>query len=565
MRTETPQRVSGAFLVLVVAALGASLGGAEKLAPQERCSFVEGSGNLRTIDFGGNPITYVSTPNLVCRDGVRIRADSAVAYQASNYVQLIGTVHFEDPERRMSAASAEYFTTVGRLQGHGGIRVEQKADGGTIRGEEMIYLRAGPERAHDQLDVFGGRPTARLYVRPRASPDSVRGPAAVAAAPPDPQPDRAPVPYDVEANRILIEGDSYFRAVGRVQITREEEISAFGDSVEYDQIAGTLRLTDEARVIMDDRELTASVIQIWLPGEVVSEVVAREHVVLATADVRLEAPLVRVFFTDGVMERLVATPMAAERGSPRGPLPSPSQADSTRPRARAEAFTIVADSLDVLTPGEILERIHAAGDARAESSARDSLNTADTPAIARTDWMEGDTIVARFARVDAAAAAADTAVAQDEHRLERLAAMGSARSLYRIVPNDSARGRGDRRPAIHYVTAAEIVIELDDGVIERMQVSGQTVGVHAEPAGASAAAPVADSAAADTLPADTLPADTLPADALSADALSADTLSTDTLSPDILPADPMPPDRRLPSPPYRSVRAEPGSRRGDRP
>ncbi len=526
MRTGIPQRVSGALWVLAVAALGASLGGAEKLAPQEGCSFVEGSGNLRTIDFGGNPITYVSTPNLVCRDGVRIRADSAVAYQASNYVQLIGTVRFEDLERRMSAASGEYFTTVGRLQGHGGIRVEQKADGGTIRGEEMIYLRAGPERVRDQLDVFGGRPTARLYVRPRASPD--------------PQPDRAPVPYDVEANRILIEGDSYIRAVGRVQITREEELSAFGDSVEYDQIAGTLRLTDEARVIMDDRELTAAVIQIWLPGEVVSEVVAREHAVLATADVRLEAPLVRVFFTDGVMERLVATPMAAERGSPRGPLPPPSQADSTRPRVRAEAFTIVADSLDVLTPGEILERIHAVGDARAESSVRDSLNTADTPAIARTDWMEGDTIVARFARVDAAAAAADTAVVQDEHRLERLAAMGSARSLYRIVPNDSARGRGDRRPAIHYVTAAEIVIELDDGVIERMQVSGQTVGVHAEPTGASTAAPVADSAAAD---------------ALSADALSADTL----------PADPMPPDRRLPSPTYRSARAEPGSRRGDRP
>ena len=530
MRAGTPQRVSGALQVLAVAALGASLGGAEKLAAQEGCSFVDGSGNLRTIDFGGNPITYVSTPNLVCRDGVRIRADSAVAYQASNYVQLIGTVRFEDPERRMSAASAEYFTTVGRLQGHGGIRVERKADGGTIRGEEMIYLRAGPERARDQLDVFGRRPTARLYVRPRASPDSVRGPAAVAAVPPDHQPDRAPVLYDVEANRILIEGDSYLRAVGRVQLTREEELSAFGDSVEYDQIAGTLRLTDEARVIMDDRELTAAVIQIWLPGEVVSEVVALEHAVLATADVRLEAPLVRVFFTDGVMERLVATPIAAERGSPRGPLPPPSQADSTRPRARAEAFTIVADSLDVLTPGEILERIHAAGDARAESSARDSLNTADTPAIARTDWMEGDTIVARFARVDAAAAAADTAVAQDEHRLERLAAMGSARSLYRIAPNDSARGRGDRRPAIHYVTAAEIVIELDDGVIERMQVSGQTVGVHAEPAGASAAAPVADSAAADTLPADL-----------------------------------MPPDSRLPSPPDRSARAEPGSRRGDGP
>ena len=115
----------------------AALGGAG-LAAQQGCSFVEGSGNLSTVDQGSGQITYVSTPNLVCRDGVRIRADSAVAYQASSYVELIGRVRFEDVGQRLTANRAEYFTTVGRLQAHGAAQVEQKDDGSVIKGDEMI-------------------------------------------------------------------------------------------------------------------------------------------------------------------------------------------------------------------------------------------------------------------------------------------------------------------------------------------------------------------------------------------------------------------------------------------
>ena len=150
------------------------LGGGAELAAQQGCSFIEGTGNLSQVNFGGNPITYVSTPNLVCRDGVRIRADSAVVYESSSYVELIGRVRFEDALRRLTATRAEYFTTVGRLQAHGSAQIEQKDDGGVIRGDEMIFLRAGPERARDQVDVSGNRPTvvkysARVAVRRRSA------------------------------------------------------------------------------------------------------------------------------------------------------------------------------------------------------------------------------------------------------------------------------------------------------------------------------------------------------------------------------------------------------------
>src|SRR5690606_1741735 len=67
-----------------------------------------------------------------------------------------------------------------------------------------------------------------------------------------------------------------------------------------------------------------------------------------------------------------------------------------RPHAVAADFEITADSLDVLAPSEALERIFAAGRARSISHGRDSLNADVLPELARTDWLEGDTLVVTF-------------------------------------------------------------------------------------------------------------------------------------------------------------------------
>ena len=459
-----------ARILALVAACGiVSVGDA---AAQRGCEFVEGSGNLRTLDSGSGPITYVSTPNLVCPDGVRIRADSAASFQSSNYVQLFGNVRFEDPDRRMTAQTAEYFTAVGRLQAHGGSQLVQKVDSSAVMGDEMIYDRAGPDRARSQLDVRGGRPTARLYV------SSGRGGAGANA-------ETSGVPYDIAADRIMLEGDSLFRARGGVEIYRND-FQAFGDSVAYDQAAGDLRVMANTRMILNGRELKAEEITAAVPGGVVEEVEARYDAVLTAEDLGLQAPLVRVFFTDGVMERLVAVPITSgvivtDSLPPMGP--SFAEVDSARPVAVADGFEIVADSLDMLAPGEVLERINATGSARAESATRDSLNTPDTPPLARTDWMEGDTIIAIFRRAsqDSVSGATEPDSVREQYRLERLMAVGEARSFYRIEPTDSARARGDRRPAVHYVTAAAITLELDAGAIKKMEVRGQTEGIHAEP------------------------------------------------------------------------------------
>jgi hypothetical protein len=71
--------------------------------------------------------------------------------------------------------------------------------------------------------------------------------------------------------------------------------------------------------------------------------------------------------------------------------------------------------------------------------------------------------------------------AKPKYRIEQLTASGKARTLYRMEPNDSAKARGDRHPAIHYVSAASIVLQWNEGEIKEMEVHGQTEGVHAEP------------------------------------------------------------------------------------
>jgi len=146
--------------------------------------------------------------------------------------------------------------------------------------------------------------------------------------------------------------------------------------------------------------------------------------------------------------------------------------DAGRPRATAEDFVLRADSIEVNAPGQALDRVFAVGNARGESLGRDSLNTPDMPEIIRNDWIEGDTVVAHFVPTDTLGLESDTGPRADveprtdldpradagpdiepdadseadhdeggegrpEYSLDRLVAIGSARSLYRLAPQDT--------------------------------------------------------------------------------------------------------------------------------
>jgi hypothetical protein len=286
------------------------------------------------------------------------------------------------------------------------------------------------------------------------------------------------MPYLVVGDRLFLQGDEYFLASGQVEIDRDS-LKALADTAEYDQVASRMLLRGHARVEGSSYTLTGRTVNMVLSGGDVSGVRASRDAVLVGEGMRLAAPLIQLFLQEGAMQRLIATPL------PNDPSARPATAEDSavlaRPVAEAEQFTLTADSVEVLAPDEVLDRIFAAGHARGVSSARDSLNVESLPAIARTDWLEGDTVVARFSKVEPDPdLPPDTAM--DEYRLEELIARGSARSLYRMLPSDSTSRPGVDAPAVHYVTGKSIRIVMAEGEVDSMEVEGPTRGWHLEPA-----------------------------------------------------------------------------------
>ncbi|MYH50853.1 MAG: hypothetical protein F4151_15350, partial [Gammaproteobacteria bacterium] len=322
----------------------------------------------------------------------------------------------------------------------------------------------------------------------------------VAPEPEPSPPDTTPVPYDIDAERIYLSGADYMLATGNAELYNEE-FRALADSIEYRETTGKLFLRGTApRVFGYGAEyvLSGDAVDLDMNG---NQVAARGDAALSGSEIDLTAPEIRVLMVDGVLDRIVAMnerppeteppglpdevegppgdSTAATAAAPEEQAAGDIQAEPTevvlgeaipltdesvpgdadtprdasgettdsaavlppaRPRAVAETFELEGDSIHVLAPDEVRERVVAVGDARGESLARDSLNTEDTPEIARSDWVSGDTITAVFQPVGAdTSAAAGAEPATDEssggYQLDRLVARGQAASLYRLIPS----------------------------------------------------------------------------------------------------------------------------------
>jgi hypothetical protein len=364
--------------------------------------------------------------------------------------------------------------------------------------------------------------------RPLLTPEEERAQALAERAPEQGlEPEAERVPYEIDARRFVLEGNQYFRASGDVVVTRDS-LTAVADSLEYDQDQGAIYLHENARVNTAQSDLSSETIRLAVPEDEIREARAVGKAVLEGEDLTLAAPIVTLFFTDGIMDRLVAVrdPVedsiraemddeTLERHRQLQGEPPPSVRGMglsyfpERPHAVAQDFALDGDSLEVLAPGEVLDEVWAMGTARGESAGRDSLNTEDTPELIQRDWLEGDTIVAYFGELSDSAAttevtpdepepvdpppeddpdpdlgrgAAEADSAGAKYRLERLVAKVEARSMYRMAPSDSTVAEEPGRFAVHYVTGEEITILLnEEGEAEHMEVVGQTRGIHLEP------------------------------------------------------------------------------------
>jgi lipopolysaccharide export system protein LptA len=159
------------------------------------CDVPDHSGFVTVSLSNGSRITYFRAPTIVCSGGTRIRADSAVVYEATDYTQLFRNVVFSDSDSRLTANQAQYFDQEKRLRAWGNVVLNDLAEGSIIRGDTMVLLRAGPGRAEDQLTVLGRRPHATLYptLQPVA-PDTAEGEAGEPSegVPADPEEERTP-------------------------------------------------------------------------------------------------------------------------------------------------------------------------------------------------------------------------------------------------------------------------------------------------------------------------------------------------------------------------------------
>jgi hypothetical protein len=145
----------------------------------------------------------------------------------------------------------------------------------------------------------------------------------------------------------------------------------------------------------------------------------------------------------------------------------------SRARANSPQQNIVADSIDVIMPGQRVREMHAIRKAVAEA-------TPDTTKFRTTelDRFMGDTILAYFDSIPAK----DTV---SKPRIRTLIAIGHASSYQHLPPQDTTL----RKPAINYVCGQRIIVTFDSAKVKDVKVEASD-----PPCGGMMAEPVPDSA-----------------------------------------------------------------------
>jgi hypothetical protein len=352
-------------------------------------------------------------------------ADSAEHHADRGILYLFGNVRYTEPRATVEAARMTYYQGEERLNAAGNV-VMTFSDGTTMRGPVADYYR-----------VTATRPKERLVATQRPQMTFVERDAAGVARP----------PVIVLADRVVVEGDSLVYASGSVDITRSD-VRATSDSAFLDGPREVARLIRSPRVVGRGQRpftLEGGVIDLFSRNRQLERVVASPRG-YATSD-QLE------LFADSIDLRIAAERL--ERAYAWGP---------SRARATSPQLEIVADSLDVRLPGQRLDEVRAVGGAFATTIP----DTAHVISNER-DWLQGDTIVARFE----AATTADTAAATQARELE---AIGSARSFQQLA---SQNGQRDQ-PNLNYVRGDRILVALRQGEVETVTVSGDASGVYLE-------------------------------------------------------------------------------------
>lgn len=409
---------------------------------RERCNFPNTpqtrTENIRLPSGQSNTFLGGGVRGYCPNKEITLHADSLESYGDEGRIYLVGNVRYDEPRLSLTSDFLTYFQRDERIVANGNVNAKLP-NGSTLRGPTAEYHRVIPDVRPVPRLYSSGRPTITIAQR-----DSAGQPAP---------------PTTVNANTVTMVGDSLVYAGGQVLVTREDVI-AHGDSMHLDnerEITVLLRTPSiEGR---RDRPYVLAGERIELLGRSrkLHRVLAKGNARAVSEDMTLASDTIELRVAADLLQEAIAWGPSRARGS------------STTQR-------IVADSIDVLMPNQRIREMHAVRMAQAEGRPDTTRFRADT-----SDWMRGDTIVARF---DSAATTDSSRAA----RLRELVALGNARSYYHLAPADSTV----RLPAINYVIGREIVVAFQGQRVAKVTVFDRAAGVYLEPK------PVAPKGAADT-------------------------------------------------------------------
>ncbi|HEY0306054.1 MAG TPA: LptA/OstA family protein [Longimicrobiales bacterium] len=418
------------------------------VAQQNSCELVD---SRQFNSVSGGVVIYVGEPVFSCQNGSRILADSAIILPQTGRADFIGHVRFTDRDRTLTADQAQYVSAERRVMAQSNVELTNRRDGSTLRATSLDYFQPSTLHPEGRIDVFTGRPRGTI-IRQRAN-----SPARDTTV--------------IDADRMQIVGEKTFRGWGNVQ-TRRGTMNSTSQFAEFNEQANRMILKGQAVVQSDTFRLRAdSIDAVVVNGDEFRELHAVREVMLESEGVDLTAPLVRLFFNQGEVEKLIA--IGGKKIGPNEP-----QARSVSPD-----FVLVADSIDALSPQQKLQRVFAVGRARGERFG-DTIADRSLPELIRNDWVQGDTVRAFFTDRTpgprpAGQARPVAAVGADTTRvLERIVAIGApASSTYRLREQvgDSVA------VSVNYLTAKKLDVTFREGAVHKVAAEGAIRGLYLQP------------------------------------------------------------------------------------
>jgi hypothetical protein len=361
--------------------------------------------------------------------GLTVTADSLEYYGDEGRTVLIGHANYVDPRLRLKADYLTYYEADERILATQNVDA-RTSTGSTIKGPQLEFLRAVPRLRPRQLATATGRPTISLLEK------DAQG--------------RAQPPVLVTGNTVWLLGDSIVSAQGSVVVVRPQ-LTATGDSLYGDANIGLLRLMRSPRIQGTKGRpftLVGETIDLLTRNRKLERVLAKSKAEAQSEDLNLKSDSIDMRVTDDLLQRAIVW------GKSRAFATSPTQ-------------SVVADSIDVLLPGQRVRELHALRGAVAEGMP-------DTTRFVATDKdrLTGDTIIARFDSIPAA----DTAA---RPRIQRLLALGNATSLRSVAANDTTLCK----PTVIYARGKTIDVRFRAGVIDSVDVVDRDLarGVILEP------------------------------------------------------------------------------------